>query len=292
MEHKIRKQSRRDINYRYFIYAIIVIALLQFVTLKYFYREKTSKIPDNLFVSKISFPISELVLDINHGETQPPESGDSGSTAAEEDTGTETETDEPADTTDKTATIDLSDIQKEITLKALEFLEEEIEYGYQVFSSGYPDNNVWVSTDLISMTLNDCGYDLMELMYKDMLEHKEDYPLDAKGRGTPIKNIDFRDVIFQEKFFNRNALTTLPHEYDPEDEDRNFLWQSGDIVYFRFDEDTPDKDRGGFVSPHTSENGTPLVIMIYPETNKLEEVDVLQKYEIIGHYRYPQPEVD
>jgi len=291
MEHKVRKQSRRNINYRYFIYAIIAIALLQFVTLKYFYREKISKIPDNLFVSKINFPISELVLDISHGETQPVSSEDSDSTSMAEDTDTETETDETTELTTETANNTLSDIQKGIALKALEFLEEDIEYSYQVFSDGYPDNNVWVSTDLISITLHDCGYDLMELMYKDMIEHKEDYPLDDKGRKTPIKNIDFRDVIFQEKFFSRNALTTLPHEYDPDDENTNFLWQAGDIVYFRFDEDNPDKDRGGFISPHSSENGIPLVIMIYPETNKLEEVDVLQEYEIIGHYRYPQPEV-
>jgi uncharacterized protein len=291
MEHRVRKQSRRNINYRYFIYAIIAIALLQFVTLKYFYREKISKIPDNLFVSKINFPISELVLDISHGETQPISSEDSDSTSMAEDTDTETETDETTELTTETANNTLSDIQKDIALKALEFLEEDIEYSYQVFSDGYPDNNVWVSTDLISITLHDCGYDLMELMYKDMIEHKEDYPLDDKGRKTPIKNIDFRDVIFQEKFFSRNALTTLPHEYDPDDENTNFLWQAGDIVYFRFDEDNPDKDRGGFISPHSSENGIPLVIMIYPETNKLEEVDVLQEYEIIGHYRYPQPEV-
>jgi len=32
--------------------------------------------------------------------------------------------------------------------------------------------------------------------------------------------------------------------------------------------------------------------MISPETNELEEINVLQEYEIVGHYRYPPPEVD
>jgi len=132
----------------------------------------------------------------------------------------------------------------------------------------------------------------MELIYKDMVAHKEDYPLDVKGRKTPIKYIDFRDVVFQEKFFSRNALTTLPLEYDLNDENRDFLWQPGDIVYFRFDEENYDKDRGGFISPNTNTDGIPLVIMISPETNELEEVDALQQYKVVGHYRYPPPEID
>ncbi len=291
MEHKIRKQSRRNINYRYFIYVIIIIALLQVLALKSCYLEKTFKLPDDLFVSKINFPIWELTLDITRRETSLENPEDTDMSGAVEDS--ETETDESQNLSTETANNELSEVQKDIVLKALELLEEDIEYGYQVFpGTGYPDNNVWVSTDVISITLNNCGYDLMELMYKDMIEHKEDYPLDSKGRKTPIKYIDFRDVIFQEKFFSRNALTTLPHEYDLNDENRDYLWQAGDIVYFRFDEDNHDKDRGGFISRHTSENGIPLVIMIYPETNTLKEVDVLQEYEIIGHYRYPRPEVD
>lgn len=291
MEHKVRKQPGRNISYRYFIYAIIIIAAIQVLALKTYYREKTFKLPDNLFASKISFPISELTLDLVPGETSPDNYEDTGASAAAEDS--ETKTDESGDSSGSTSNNELSEVQKDITLEALELLDEDIEYGYQLFSdTGYPDNNVWISTDLISITLNNCGYDLMELMYKDMIKHKGDYPLDDKGRKTPIKYIDFRDVIFQEKFFSRNALTTLPHEYNLNEENLDFLWQSGDIVYFRLDEDNHDKDRGGFISPHTSENGIPLVIMIHPETNTLTEVDALQEYEIIGHYRYPQPEVD
>ena len=124
-----------------------------------------------------------------------------------------------------------------------------------------------------------------------MIEHKEDYPMDIKGRKTAIKYIDSRDVFFQEKFFKRNALV-LTTEYDIEDENRNLIWQPGDIVYFQFDENDPYKDLGGFISPRANENGVPLVIMISSEFKKVSEVDRLLEYKIVGHFRYPQPEVD
>ncbi len=111
--------------------------------------------------------------------------------------------------------------------------------------------------------------------------------MDIKGRKTSIKHIDFRDVFFQEKFFNRNALTTLPHEYDKDDVDNSLLWQPGDIVYFQFDENNPYADLGGLISPHTNDDGIPLVIMISSELGKVSEVDKLLEYKIVGHYRYP-----
>ena len=265
------------------------MALLQLLTLRACYQEKIFKLPENLFSSKIDFPISELTLDITYEE---PESGfmeDSDTSTTEEDSAIESDENQSGDIESQ----NLTDIQKNIILKTLKLLDEDIEYGYEVFpDTGYPSSNVWISTDVISVTLRDCGYDLMELIYKDMNEHKEDYPMDIKNRETAIKYIDFRDVFFQEKFFKRNALTTLPHEYDKENEDNNFLWQPGDIVYFQFDENNPYADLGGFISPNTNDEGTPLVIMISSELGKVSEADKLMEYKIVGHYRYPPPEVD
>lgn len=294
MEGRIRKkQYIKNASYKYFIYVIGIIALLQLLTLKACYKEKIFKLPEKLFSSRIDFPISELTLDMTYSkpetESEPAEGSDtSTSTTTKE--ASETEAEESQ--SNKTGNQNLTDIQKNIALKAMELLDKDIEYGYQLFpDTGYPTGNVWISTDVISITLRDCGYNLMELMYKDMNEHKEDYPMDKTGRKTPIKYIDFRDVIFQEQFFNRNALT-LPAEYIVDDESNNLIWQAGDIVYFRFDENNLDKDRGGFISSHTNPDGVPMVIMICPETNKLEEVDILLEYEIVGHHRYPQPEVN
>lgn len=197
MEERIRKkQFRKNINYKYFIYIVAIIALLQLLTLRACYQEKIFKLPEKLFSSKIDFPISELTLDITYGEPESRFMEDSDAYMTEEDSAIESDENQPNDIESN----NLSDIQKEIVLKALELLDEDIEYGYEVFpDTGYPSSNVWISTDVISVTLRDCGYDLMELIYEDMNEHKEDYPMDIKGRKTAIKYIDFRDVFFQGK---------------------------------------------------------------------------------------------
>ncbi|GAH21401.1 unnamed protein product [marine sediment metagenome] len=290
MEERVRKkQFRKNINYKYFIYIVAIIALLQLLTLRACYQEKIFKLPEKLFSSKIDFPISELTLDITYGEPESRFMEDSNAYMTEEDSAIESDENQSNDIESH----NLSDIQRDIVLKALELLDEDIKYGYDVFpDTGYPSSNVWISTDVISVTLRDCGYDLMDLIYEDMNEHKEDYPMDIKGRKTAIKYIDFRDVFFQEQFFKRNALTTLPLEYDKENENNNFLWQAGDIVYFQFDENNPYKDLGGFISPNKNNDGIPLVIMISKELGKVREVDKLLEYKIVGHFRYPPPEVD
>jgi uncharacterized protein YijF (DUF1287 family) len=135
------------------------------------------------------------------------------------------------------------------------------------------------------------GFDLMELIYKDMSEHKEDYPMEIKGRNQAIKYLDFRDTFFQEQFFRRHALE-LPLEYEINNPDNIILWQPGDILYFQFDPENPYKDLGGFVSPHNNEDGIPLVIMISAEFESISEVDVLKEYNIAGHFRYPPPDID
>ena len=289
MEERIRKkQYRKSVNYKYFIYIVGLIALLQLLTLRACYQEKIFKLPEKLFSSKIDFPISELTLDISYGESESRSIEDGDASVTEEDSAIESDENQSAEIEGQ----NLTDIQKKIVLKALELLDKDIKYGYEVFpDAGYPTSNVWISTDVISVTLRDCGYDLMELIYKDMSEHKEAYPMDIKGIKTPIKYIDFRVVFFQEKFFQRNALE-LTVEYDINDENKSLLWQEGDIVYFQFDENNPDKDLGGFISPRYNDEGVPLVIMISSEFGKVREVDKLLEYKIVGHYRYPPPDVD
>ena len=136
----------------------------------------------------------------------------------------------------------------------------------------------------------------MELIYEDMNEHKEAYPMDIVKRKNPIKYLDFREVVLQEKFFekNENALE-LPKEFVPNDDDNIIKWQPGDIVYFQVDPDNPNRDLGGFISRYNN-NNVPLVIMISKEFGKISEVEIdkLQEYTIVGHYRYPYtpPEVD
>ena len=303
----------KSIRYRYIIYSVILICLLQFWALKTFYKEREIKLPENLFTAQKEFPISELTLDISYDQSGSASSENIGEqVSTKEDNINKKElnqdqiiddssnySDETSETQDEKYTseiegINLSEVQKKIVLRSLELLDENIEYGYRTYpETGYPDTeNIYISTDIISVVLRDSGYNLMELIYEDMLEHKDDYPMDLTGRKDPIKYIDFRNVFFQEQFFKRHALGELPTKYTPEDENNNILWQPGDIVYFQFDEENPYKDLGGLISPHKNDNGVPLVIMISKEFGKVKEVDVLLEYKIIGHYRYPPPEVE
>ena len=180
-------------------------------------------------------------------------------------------------------------MQKKIVLRLMALLEEDIQYGYKVYKeTGYPNENIWISTDVIAMVLKDAGYDLMELINKDMVDHKEDYPLEIKNRKDPIKYIDFRDVFFQEQFFKRNALE-LEKKFIPGNKENMIQWQPGDIVYFQFDPENPYQDLGGFISSRNNDKGVPLVIMISKEFGRVLEVDKLQEYIIVGHFRYPNP---
>jgi len=308
MENRIRKtRIRKTPSYRYVPYLVILICLLQIWALKTYYKEREIKLPENLFTAQKEFPISELTLGIPYIQL---ESDFTENVTDNEDVGNHTANqDQTGDNSDNYSNgaleapdekytmeiegLSLSEVQKKIVLRSLEMLDEDIEYGYRTYvDTGYPTENIYISTDVISVVLRDSGYDLMELIYDDMLKHKDDYPMDIKERKDPVKYIDFRDVFFQEQFFKRHALGELPAEYTPEDENNNFLWQPGDILYFQFDEENPYKDLGGFVSPHSSEDGIPLVIMISKEFGKVKEVDVLLEYKVIGHYRYPPPELE
>ena len=288
MIERIRKKRyRRNIDYKYIIYFVVLIALIQLLILKIYYQEEPSRLPEKLFSSKKDFPISELTLDITYGELG---SGFRENADTEEEAAAEID----ENNLSEIESTNYTDVQKKITLRILELLDEDIEYGMEYFPNTYypSTDNKWISTDVISVVLNDCGIDIMELIYKDMTEHKEDYPMDIKGRKTPIKYIDSRNVFFQERFFKRNALI-LPIEYDSEDENINLIWQAGDIVYFQIDKDDPDSDHyGGLISSRKNEDGVPLVLMITSELEKVSEVDVLLEYKIVGHFRYPPPEVD
>jgi len=297
MERAKKIHARKSQGFKIIITAVIVLAVVQSWVLFSNYKNIITKLPEDLFSSTKPLPVSELT--INSPYKLPEDMEPAGPAASETSTDEKlpleetletmeaiaTETEET--TVESTVEFALSDIQKSIVIRLMELLEEDIEYGYKVFpETGYPSENIWISTDVISVVLRDVGYDLMELIFVDMENHKEDYPLDIKNRKNPIKYIDFRDVFFQEKFFKRHALE-LEIEYSIDNQD--IQWQPGDIVYFQFDPDNPYQDLGGFISSRKNSQGVPLVIMISKEFGKVSEVDKLLEYTIVGHYRYPNP---
>jgi uncharacterized protein len=304
MEKQRKIQVRKSQGLKIIVFVVILLIVSQGWLLLKYYKELVIKIPPDLFKSPKQLPQSELIIDLQGLQTGS-ESADTTATDITTETATTDDSSiqgndtgdtatQTSDSSDDSSIVEnnttvLSDIQKEIVLKLMDILNQNITYGYKVFpKTGYPDENTWISTDVISVTLRDVGYDLMELIYNDMKAHKEDYPLDIKKEKAPNKYLDFRDVFFQEQFFKRNALE-LDIEYIKDNKDNIIQWQPGDIVYFQFDPDNPYNDLGGFISSHTNLEGVPLVIMISSEFGKVSEVDKLLEYKIVGHYRYPNP---
>ena len=297
MQKAKKIQIRKSQGFKIIVFAVIVFSAVQVWFLYKNYKEIVTKLPDNLYASPLNFPVSELTINSKYQPpAENPENGQSAVTADETISlensieTTDTSAAESVDTAaESTQEFVLTDVQKKIALRLMALLEEDIQYGYKVFKeTGYPSENIWVSTDVIAMVLKDAGYDLMELINKDMVDHKEDYPLDIKKRKDPIKYIDFREVFFQEQFFKRNALE-LEKKFIPDNKENMIQWQPGDIVYFQFDPENPNQDLGGFISSRNSDKGVPLVIMISKEFGRVSEVNKLQEYIIIGHFRYPNP---
>ena len=293
---KIRKiQVRKSQGLKIIVFTVILLIALQGWFLLKYYKELITKIPSDLFKSPKEFPLSEQIINEQNTQISISENNSNISATDQSTQTSETETatsESTAESSSGSDTVVLSDVQKKIVLKLMELLDKNITYGYKVYpKTGYPTENVWISTDVISVTLRDVGFDLMELIYNDMKAHKEDYPMDIKKQKDPNKYIDFRDVFFQEQFFKRNALE-LDTNYIPEDKNNIIQWQPGDIVYFQFDPKKPIQDLGGFISSHTNTNGVPLIIMISKEFGSVKEVDKLLEYKVIGHYRYPNPYAD
>lgn len=301
MEPRVRKyQRRRKLRYEIIVILFILLAVLQFWMLRSFYREIKIEIPQNLFKSFINFPLTESI----QGKETELFDFKNTNTAGSSDTSPENSTPDAlattrefSDASDSSASktsgvFELSDEQKKIVLRLMKLPEEDIEYQYQFYAdTGYPDDKYWISTDVISVVLNDCGYDLMELIYDDMSEHTDAYPMDLKGSKKPDKKTDFRVVYFQEKFFQRNALE-LPTDFNAADPASILQWQPGDIVYFTVDEENPGKDVAGMISNHNSPEGVPLVIMITKDLQKVTETNALTEMKASGHYRYPYPELN
>ena len=295
---KVKKiHIRKSQGFKILVFAAIILSAVQLWMLYSNYRDIIIKIPEDLFVYPKPLPVAELIINSPYvppaSETEVAEDGAEPSpkeiepleNTVETIVAEETETEET--TAQSAEAFELNEVQKQIILSLMALLEEDIEYGYKVYpETGYPSENIWISTDVISMVLKDAGFDLMELIYEDMINHKEDYPLDIKNRKEPIKHIDFRDVFFQEKFFKRNALE-LELEFTLDN--KEIQWQPGDIVYFQFDPDNPYQDLGGFISSRTNDRGVPLVIMISKDLGKVSEIDKLLEYTIVGHFRYPNP---
>lgn len=159
------------------------------------------------------------------------------------------------------------DDQTDILNNAKEYIKKKPKYKSKYYSSGYPNDNYGVCTDVVAYSLKESGYDLMELVNADINENREDYDIKIID-----KNIDFRRVTNLRIYLENNAISLTKDIKEISE------WQGGDIVVF--------KKHIGIISNKRNKNGTPFVIH---HANPLQinyEEDILEnRIDITGHYR-------
>ena len=149
---------------------------------------------------------------------------------------------------------------------------------YQVidYPGGDIDPGRGACTDVVIRALRHAGFDLQELIHKDMCANFQLYP-QLWELEEPDPNIDHRRTQNQMVFFERFG-ETLTLEVSAETLSE---WRHGDLVYWLF----PDgQQHTGVISDRTNGDGIPLVIH---NASIAREEDCLRRWKIIGHYRFP-----
>ena len=160
------------------------------------------------------------------------------------------------------------DDQTDILKNARKYVETKPKYKSKYYGTGYPDDEYGVCTDVVAQGLKNSGYDLMELVNEDVLNHLEDYNIEK-----PDKNIDFRRVVNLAVYFKNTAISLTTDLSEIEE------WQGGDIVIFN--------GHIGIISDKRNKKGIPFLIHHANPMQVHYEEDVLEVYkdDIIGHYR-------
>lgn len=159
------------------------------------------------------------------------------------------------------------DDQSDILQNVREYISTKPKYKSKYYDTGYPDDEYGVCTDVIAFGLLGAGYDLMELVNEDIVNHPLDYDITNLD-----KNIDYRRVRNLKIYFDRNAisLTTDVNEIEQ--------WQGGDIVVF--------EKHIGIISDKRNKKGIPYVIHHANPYQLNYEEDILEhRDDIVGHYR-------
>lgn len=159
------------------------------------------------------------------------------------------------------------DDQTDILNNVKNYIKTNPKYKSKYYSTGYPNDEYGVCTDVVAFALKDAGYDLMALVNEDVKNNKNLYNID-----TIDKNIDFRRVQNLKVYLDRNAISLTT------DINKTEEWQGGDIVVF--------KKHIGIVSDNRNKKGINFVIHHANPYQKYYEEDILEhRDDIVGHYR-------
>lgn len=161
------------------------------------------------------------------------------------------------------------DDQTDILSNVKKYIETKPKYKSKYYGTGYPNDEYGVCTDVVAFGLKYSGYDLMELVNKDIINNKEEYNIEIVD-----KNIDFRRVDNLNIYFKNNHISLTTDLSQIEE------WQGGDIIVF--------KGHIGIISDKRNKKGIPFLIHHANPIQLNYEEDILELYgedSIIGHYR-------
>lgn len=157
---------------------------------------------------------------------------------------------------------------EDILESARDYLATKPKYKSKYYAStGYPNDEYGVCTDVVAFALGGAGYDLMQLVAEDIEANGEDYDIE-----DPDSAIDFRRVKNLGVYFahTAEALTTDINDIDE--------WQAGDIVIW--------SKHIGIISDNRNSKGIPFVLHNANPIQASYEEDILEIWgEIVGHYR-------
>lgn len=161
------------------------------------------------------------------------------------------------------------DDQTDILNNVKKYISTKPKYESKYYSTGYPNDEYGVCTDVVAFGLKDAGYDLMELVNEDIKNNKEKYNIEVID-----KNIDFRRVRNLNIYFKNNSISLTTDLSKIEE------WQAGDIIVFN--------EHIGIISDKRNKRGIPFLIHHASYIQINYEEDILEAYgqeNIIGHYR-------
>lgn len=147
------------------------------------------------------------------------------------------------------------------------------------YSGGYPPPDEGVCTDVVWRSLKNAGYNLKEMMDRDIALHPAYYPRVA---GIPEPNIDFRRVPNHISFFNRHG-TSLTTGLKPWDAANLKNWQGGDIVVFG-----RPSEHIAIISDQRRPDGVPYIIHNAGPRPREEDMLMFWPSKITHHFRFPK----
>ena len=147
-----------------------------------------------------------------------------------------------------------------------EYIATKPKYKSEYYSTGYPNGAYGVCIDVVNAGFLSAGYDIQKLMNEDIKANQSLYGIEKIDA-----NIDFRRVKNMAVYLHRHAISLTLDLNDIKE------WQGGDIVVF--------KNHIGVLSDKRNKKGIPLLIHHANPYQIYYEEDVLERYEILGHYR-------